>query len=352
MTMFVLLAAAMLLLALAFVVVPLLRRPRAAPTAAANLTVLADAMRELDEDLAAGRIDAREHGRANDALRRQALAADAVGQRQERGRGANWGAALALGITVPLSAVALYLVVGQPGALMPAGQQTAGVAAAGHERQMDAAVQALAQRLERGGGDADSWMLLARSQLSGGRADQAARAYARASALRPGDADLLVEYANAVAMAQQRDLSGQPQELLARALALDADNLNALALAGAAALQAGDRAGALKHWGRLEQLVAADPEDLQRVRALLARARGEAGGEAPRSLAAAPPDPAAAGAGLAQVAAQAPAGGAAITGTVSVAETLAARVAPSDTLFVFARAPGGPPMPVEARRDK
>ena len=90
MTGFVLLAAAMLALALAFVVLPLLRTRAAGTGAGANLTVLADAMRELDEDLAAGRIDALEHGRSGDALRRQALAADAMRQQQqERSRGAN-----------------------------------------------------------------------------------------------------------------------------------------------------------------------------------------------------------------------------------------------------------------------
>ena len=55
MTGFVLLAAAMLALALAFVVLPLLRTRAAGTGAGANLTVLADAMRELDQDLAAGR---------------------------------------------------------------------------------------------------------------------------------------------------------------------------------------------------------------------------------------------------------------------------------------------------------
>jgi cytochrome c-type biogenesis protein CcmH len=83
MTGFVLLAAAMLALALAFVVLPLLRTRAAGTGAGANLTVLADAMRELDEDLAAGRIDALEHGRSGDALRRQALAADAMRQQQQ-----------------------------------------------------------------------------------------------------------------------------------------------------------------------------------------------------------------------------------------------------------------------------
>lgn len=344
MTGFVLLAAAMLALALAFVVLPLLRTRAAGTGAGANLTVLAAAMRELDEDLAAGRIDALEHGRSGDALRRQALAADAMRQQQqERSRGANRGAALGLGIALPLMAVALYLVVGQPGALMLAGQSPPV-----HERQMDAAVQALAQRLESTGGDADGWMLLARSQLSAGRAAEAVRAYAKASELRPDDANLLVEYANAVAMTQQRDLSGQPQDLLARALRIEADNLNALALAGAAALQAGDRDGALQHWSRLEQLVAADPQDLERVRVLLARARGEA-----------PPPPAALPAGhpdtapvMARVADQAPASKAGISGTVTVASELAARVAPTDTLFIFARAPGGPPMPVAAMRTR
>src|SRR5690606_5672369 len=96
-------------------------------------------------------------------------------------------------------------------------------------------------------------------------------AYAQAASLAPDDADLLVEYANALSRQQGRSLAGQPTELIERALALAPDNLNALALAGAAALQRGEARMAQAYWVRLRELVPADSEDYARIEALLAR---------------------------------------------------------------------------------
>lgn len=335
---FVALAAVMVLAALGAVLLPLLRRSQRPLQRGEDLAVLADGLRELDAALAAGDVGAAEHERARLELQRQALQADqAAHARAQSSQQANWAIALATAVVLPLLAVGVYLTVGQPGALHPpaAAARSASAGGAPHA-QDDAAVAALQARLERDGGDADGWVLLARSYYQMGRISDALTAYGKATKLSGDNADLWVEYANTLAIAHQRDLSGEPARMVQRALEIDPNNLNALAFAGLAAFQQDDRAAALAHWQRLKALLPADTGDAKRIDDLIARARGQA----PATPQAATP--------------QAPGqtGDASIHGTVTLDERLRGQVAAADTLFIFARAGDGPPMPLAAVRTR
>lgn len=353
MILFMLLAAAMLLAALAFVILPLVRTPLAPVSGQESLTVLADGVRELDAELASGRSTRAEYEQACRDLELQALEADAAASARRGGDArAGWSAALAAGIALPLAATILYVALGQPSALLAAGT---GAHAGVGQAQMDGAIEALSRRLEDNESDGEGWTLLARSYLAANRVADAIGAYRKATAIMTDHPDLLVEYANTLAIANNRNLGGKPEELVARALEIDPDNFNALALGGAAALQGGNRELALKHWTRLEALLEPGSEDQARIASLVALAKGE---PAPTSMpstrtastAPAPhanPHPAEGGAAKAQPGAGA---GAEIRGTVTIAGELAGKVAPTDTLFIFARAVGGPPMPLAAVR--
>ncbi|HMN22083.1 MAG TPA: c-type cytochrome biogenesis protein CcmI [Ottowia sp.] len=336
MTLFLVLAAALVLLALALVIVPLLRHADRAAPADPALAVLADRLREIDAEHAAGTLGDAEHERARLELERQALQArqDAPANEPASLR-VNWGAALATAITLPLAAALLYAAVGTPEAISGRGVQAAAADPA-HPPQDDA-IAALSERLARDGGDAEGWVLLARSYFQLGRTQDALGAYRKATALQADNPDLWVEYANTLATTQNRDLSGEPQQLVERALRLDPNNLNALAFAGLAALQRGERETAVQHWRRLEAQLPEDSEDRARIGEWIARAQGQA-----------PP---------AKVATTAPASAAPATrpeirGTVVVDSALASQIAPADTLFVFARAENGPPMPLAAVRTR
>ena len=69
---------------------------------------------------------------------------------------------------------------------------------------------------------------------------KSADAYAHANALVKDDPNLLADYADVLAMTQNRKLSGKPAELIDRALAIDPKHKKALALAATAALEAHD----------------------------------------------------------------------------------------------------------------
>lgn len=330
MTLFLALSAAMVLLALALVIVPLLRHTNRAAGADPTLAVLADRLRELEAEHAAGALSDAEHERARQELQRQALQAqhDAVPDEGASLR-VNWGAALATAIVLPLAAALLYAGIGTPAAI------TGGPVQAGADpthAQQDQAIAALSARLARDGNDAEGWVLLARSYFQLGRAQDALAAYRKATSLQADNPDLWVEYANTLATTNNRDLSGEPQQLVARALALDPNNLNALAFAGLAALQQGDREAAVRHWRQLEAQLPEASDDRARIGEWIARAQGQA-----------PP---------VRQASAAPAARPDIRGTVVVSAALASRIAPADTLFIFARAENGPPMPLAAVRTR
>src|SRR5206468_2862862 len=126
---------------------------------------------------------------------------------------------------------------------------------------------------------------------------------------------------------------GEPEQILKRALAADPNNVKALVLAGTAAFDRNDRAGAVRYWERALLVLPADSEMAQRVSASIAEARGpEAETRAP--------------------VAQAPQGqrGARVSGVVKIDPKLAGKVAPDDTVFIFARAAEGPRMPLAIMR--
>lgn len=245
-----------------------------------------------------------------------------------------WRTALVIAVVLPMSALALYASSGRPVAWMMA--TTAGGEQADSVSRVRASIAELADKLKNEPDNAQGWLLLARSYQGTGLVAESLSAYARASNLMPDDPDLLVEYANVLSRQNGRSLAGHPTELLERALQLEPDNLNALALAGAAALQRGDAVAAQAFWVRLRDLTDVDSPDRERIEALLARARGET---------------VAAPAGVTARTATAPLA-TFVKGSVTLSPELADRVAGGDTLFVFARPSTGAPMPIAAVRSQ
>ena len=139
--------------------------------------------------------------------------------------------------------------------------------------QIAAMVDKVVQRLKSRPGDAQGWTVLARAYAMLGRTAEAVPAYAKAVALRGDDAGLLADYADALAVENGRQFSGEPLGLIARALQIDPGNPKALALAGTAAFDRKDYAGAALHWGKLAQGVPADSAYRAQVQAGIDKAR-------------------------------------------------------------------------------
>ncbi|MGH8706915.1 MAG: tetratricopeptide repeat protein, partial [Burkholderiales bacterium] len=232
-------------------------------------------------------------------------------------------AALLVGVAVPLATAAIYLAVGSPAAIT--GVPAPGAVTA---EQIEIMVSRLAARLRENPDDADGWKMLGRSYAVLGRFGESVDAYAKAALRAPRDAQLLADFADALGMARGRSLQGEPEKLVQRALEIEPQNLKALALAGTAAFERKDYAEAADYWQRMLPLVPAESEDAQAIRDNVAQARSLAGGA--NAL------PRAAG----------------LSGTVRISPQLAGKFGPEDTVFIYARAAEGPPMPLAVQRVK
>lgn len=275
--------------ALLFILSPLLaRRERAMATRReANLAIYRDQLHELDADLAAGTLSPDDYAKARRELEARLLeevvdetTAGAPARRRS-------GAALAVSVALPLLAFALYFAVGTPQAILPSPATSEAAAHGVTPQQLEALIEQLAARMREDPADPEGWILLARSYRVLGRFADAARAYASATALRPRDAELLADYADMLAMAQGGGMLGEPETIVARALEADPGNLKALALAGGAAFEKKDYAGAIRYWERMLALLAPDSDGARSIEARITEARALAGAlrlEPPRSL--------------------------------------------------------------------
>jgi len=353
-TPFVLIAVAMVAIALAWVLVPLLRRSTAGVTReVSNVAVLRDQLRELDADLATGTMPRDRYEQSKRELEVRAIeeSRELRGSAPPPSQSTAWTAAVIAG-TIPIAALLLYVALGNHEAFAPIAAQGA-KGAAEHDvtpQEVEAMAAKLAARLEKEPDNVDGWVMLARTYYALNRHADAARAFDRAIAIVPANADLLADYADSLGAAEG-GLRGKSLELIDRALKADPTHWKALALAGTAAFNNKDYKGAVAYWERMKATVPPGSPIAGTIDASIAEAR-ELGGLSP-GLAAATPPPAMT-APKASSPAPAPQGsalpGATIGGTVSLAPALAARAAPTDTVFIFARATEGPRMPLAILR--
>jgi cytochrome c-type biogenesis protein CcmH len=350
MTTFVSLAVLLALLTLAFLTRSLWLKPGASPASGQGpaLAALRQQLEQLESLRAAGTLGEAQFAEARLGLERRIVElvvntpSQAVADKPVASRALLFGLA---GFVVVVAAAG-YALLGTPQALTT---EVAGAAPASAETkgahplttaQIEGMVEKLAARLKERPDDADGWAMLGRSYAMLERHDQAVPAFKQAMALRPDDAVLIADYADALAVTNGRKLEGEPDRLIARALKIDPDNLKALSLAGTAAFDRKDYAGALQHWQKMTKL-APDSQFSQQIQSGIDEARRLSGGASAA--------PAAAPASAAERPA-APGLAAAISGTVSLAPALAAKAGPEDTVFIFARPAEGSRMPLAILR--
>ncbi len=350
MNMFLVFLVGLIGLALAMILPSLLRRrtPQAPDAGRANVQILREQLAALDADRAAGSVDDAQYQLARTEIERRALEEEQAAERTPVVARRSTRTALVLGLFIPVFAVLMYAALGRPQALdpvlatVPPGDVTL--------PQIEAMVDGLAKRLEGQTtpqeGDLQAWTMLANSYAVLQRFPEASKAFARARALSPDNAQLLADHADALAMIQGRSIEGEPGRLVMRALQLEPKNLKALTMAGSWAFERRDYAGAINYWSLAQPLAPPGTDFAAGLENSLQQARAAAVQSGP--LAAAGTDKA-----LPQAAAAGNNGKPALTaataqvsGEVQVTDVLAKRVQPTDTVFVFARAADGPRMPL------
>jgi cytochrome c-type biogenesis protein CcmH len=342
MILFWLSSALLALAALAVLLRPLLARRGEGGVSrdALNAAVYRDQVRELAADLGAQTLAQADYKLARRELERRMLE-DVKEHPSEGQRRAGRGVFVFSGIALPLLALGIYLATGNPGALDPAQPEAQGVGLP----QIEAMVQRLSDRLAQNPEDVEGWKMLGKSYSVLRRFPEAVAAYSKAAIRAPRDPQLLADLADVLAVARGQSLKGEPEELVLRALQIDPKNLKALALAGSAAFERKNYRSAARYWERMLPLVAADSEDARTIQANVDEARALSG-----SKGAAKKDSTKKDSTKKDSAKKGVAG--ALQGIVNLSPKLAGKASPEDTLFIFARAAQGPPMPLAVLRKR
>jgi len=203
----------------------------------------------IDSELAQGRLaaDEAEEARA-EVTRRMLTAADKEGQdasltaRPPAETSWRVGAAVIIAGLLPISALAIYSVVGAPGAIAPARAvgTTAGNAEPHSRAELAAAAEQLKARLQNEPGQVEGWVLLGRTFASLGRFTDARDAYSRAIGLAPNEPQLHAALGEVLVLVAGGTVSPEAEAEFAKS----ANDPRARFYSAEAALQRGDTAAA------------------------------------------------------------------------------------------------------------
>ncbi|MGE8361573.1 c-type cytochrome biogenesis protein CcmI [Pseudomonas sp.] len=327
-------AGLLLLVALAFLLIPVLRGRKAQAEedrTALNVTLYQERLRELEAQREAGTLTEEQAQAGRDEAARELLA-DTEGTQRQVGVGVLGGKIpLFSAILVPLLGCALYL---HWGAIEEVEQVRSFVQQPKSIEEMTARLEA---SLKENPDSAEGWYFLGRTYMAQERASDAARAFERAVALAGRQPELLGQWAQALYFGGNKQWTEQLQGLTDEALRADPEDATSLGLLGIAAYEDGRFAEAIGFWERLVAVLPEQDPSRQAIQGGIDRARSQVN---PDAAAAAPQAPTAEAA--------TPEGQ--LTVQVYLAPALKDKVQPGDSVFVFARAASGPPMPLAVKR--
>lgn len=327
MTEFWLGAGLLLLAALGFLLIPILRgrgRQQEQDRTALNVALYQERVAELSAQQAAGVLDAEQLASGRDEAARELLA-DTEGAGEPRQGHLGRAVPLLAALLVPVMAVGLYLHFGAADKV----ELTREFAQA--PKTMDEMTSRLERAVQAQPDSAEGLYFLGRAYMADQRPADAAKIFERAVALAGRQPELLGQWAQALYFAADKKWSAQLQALTDEALKADPKEVTSLGLRGIAAFEGERYQEAIDYWQRLlAQLPEGDAS----------RAALQGGIDRAADKLSATPDKAAAPA-------EQPAR---LQVRVELATALQGKVQPSDTVFIFARAKSGPPMPLAAKR--
>ena len=317
----------------------------------ANAAVYKDQIHDLEKEYVLGNLSSEELQIAKDELARRLL--DDVGDTTQITKStpqawrAPWIWMMGFIFLVPVAASVMYAVMGQPLALNPAALQAE--AEQGSDispEKMTEMATALMRRLQDEPNQIDGWIMLARVQRAREHFDESDEAFRKALALSKDD-NLAIEHAEVLAQKNQGNFAGQPWAIIQRVLTADPQHLNALLLAGSASYSELNYRSALRFWERAREVVEPASPDAPELDRAIAQTREKMGlPSAPTRSNAMANAPTSQSATSSVGASNNQASSARISGRVSVIKELADKVAPTDTVFVFATPVSGSRMPL------
>lgn len=353
MTIFILSVIALLVLALLFVVPVLLRKnqPMTEDFDDYNVAIARDRLKELKQQRDDGEISEEIYQQLHDELE-TTLAIDLDVNRDAESTKFTGTASrnrfipALMVIAVPLAAVIIYAQIGSFDAAtgkltgntsIPAGEGRG-------EMSIAEAVAKLEQRLQEEPDHAEGWFMLARTYMQLQQYQKSAEAYEKLIALvGENEVQIMLGYADALAMNEGGQLTGSALPIVKKVQAMDPHNPTVLWMVGTAESQQGNFKNALIYWYELRPMLGEEPEALAQLNQLIRGVEKQVGDDLVAEIKASLPQP------TEQTATTADSGPLAeITITVDLDPQLRDKVQSDDTLFIYAKAIDGPPMPLAA----
>lgn len=317
------------LVAVGFLLIPLLRGRKLQAEedrTALNVTLYQERLRELDLQHQAGTLDDARLQTARDEAARELLAdTEGSGEAKPAGR-LGRKVPMAMVLSIPLLGILLYT---QFGAIDEVQRARTFV---GEPRSIEEMTARLEQAVQSNPEAPEGWYFLGRSYMAQERPVEAVRAFEQAVKVAGREPELLGQWAQALYFAGGKQWTAQLNALTGEALQADPEEVTSLGLLGIAAYEEQRFQDAIGYWERLVAVLPEGDPSRQAIAGGIARALQEI-------------DPQAGGA----AAAQTPEIGS-LQVHVELADSLRDKVQPGDTVFIFARAASGPPMPLAVQR--
>ena len=334
-----------------------------------NIQIVREQLTELEGSFERGEVESEQYSQRRDELE-QSLLLDVSGQGESVARpktsSSSWVSAGFLALFVPISAVALYLYLGTPNAQQLAAEsaQPKVPLTADGKPDIEKLVTSLHDKLRKNPGNDQGWYMLGRSYMMMQRYDGAIEAYENLYRLKPEEPDVILMLADALSMKQQGKMAGRPGKLINEALARAPQNTTALWLSGMALEQEEKYQEAVERWQLLRPLLKDDLEEQVQLDILIKRAQAKLSDDAGTDVASSAKSAISANSAKTDsvvtqnsavtktaVATEKPATTAAkVILSVSLSDEFMAKVSPEDSVFVYAKAQTGPPMPLAASR--
>lgn len=347
MTVFIISALVLIVVALFMIVPTLLKKnqPITDDYDALNVSIAKDRLKEIKQQLDAGDITQEVYQQLHDELE-ATLALDLANSQTSAEAGVEENkipVPLITAIMLPVLAVILYSQIGDFNAATGKAVQSVEIPAGENRQQMsiEEAIAKLQLRLQQEPDNADGWYMLAKTYMTTQQYPQAASAYKQTIDLVGDDPQLLLRYADALAMTEGGSLTGAAKPVLDKVMKLVPDSPTVLWMAGTAESQQSNFTAALRLWYKLRPMLGEEPEALKQLEQLISEAEGRLTAEQLASLKQDMPEQTATAMPVAASSAE-------INVNVSIDPAFQNQVSPGDTLFIFAKAVNGPPMPLAA----
>ncbi|MHB8947885.1 MAG: c-type cytochrome biogenesis protein CcmI [Rhodoferax sp.] len=275
MTVFIAIAAVLTLLVLVWIVRPLLRPAPSAGVSSQrlNASIYHDQLDTLERDLARGVISAADCDATRDELQLRLLddteEPAAVHATSDTSFWSGRLTAAMIVLLMPLGATGMYWWLGTPGAIDPVAAHKA------NEDQAMKMLDNLAARLKANPDNPTGWAMLARSYKVMGRFAEAEQAFLKSGDLINTEPDLMVDYADLLAVRANNNIEGKSLELVNKALRIDPQHPMGLMMAGVASYRRADYKGAVAYWETLLTLLEPGSPDAQQVETDIADARAK-----------------------------------------------------------------------------